>query len=238
MLERVVEDQAAAVTPVLGAAADADTSRGLVGRGAQREVIAQHSLPWSAVRRDVLVREQHGEHRRGHAGDRFDDLSGARALQAVGVDAGAVRVEEEDLPAVVLGEVALLRLDVLEVGELIDAGEQTVEFIPDLVRAGFDVGDPRELICVEELGTPRRRADDEAIEQGLAPGRRSHQGPASQTLVRATIGSFATAVPHGAASAAADVQIACCNAAKSDDIVARVPRVNDNGGSPSARHHN
>ena len=71
----------------------------------------------------MFVREQHGEHRRGHAGDRFDDLSGARAPPAVTVDAGPVRVEAEDLPAVILGERALLLLDVLEVGELIDAGE-------------------------------------------------------------------------------------------------------------------
>ena len=103
VLERVVENDAATLTPVLDAAADADTSRGLVGRRAQREVIAQHSLPRSAVRRDVLVWEQHGEHRRGHAGDRFDDLSGARAPPAVAIGAGPVRVEAEHLPAVVLG---------------------------------------------------------------------------------------------------------------------------------------
>jgi hypothetical protein len=90
------------------------------------------------------MREQHGKHRRGHAGYRFDDLSGARAPPAVTVGTGPVRVEAEDLPVVVLDEHALLLLDVLEVGELIDAGEQPVEFLLDLAGANFDVSDPRE----------------------------------------------------------------------------------------------
>jgi hypothetical protein len=59
---------------------------------------------------------------------------------------------------------ALLLLDVLEVGELIDAGEQPVEFLLDLAGASFDVSDPRELIGFEELGTPRWCAGDEPFE--------------------------------------------------------------------------
>ena len=117
----------------------------------------------------MLVREQHGKHRRGHARDRFDDLSGTWASAAVSVDAGPVGVETEDLPAVVLGEHALLLLDVLEVGELIDVGEHLVEFLLDLVGASFDVRDPRELIGFEELGTPRRCAGYEALEEGWRP---------------------------------------------------------------------
>jgi hypothetical protein len=69
------------------------------------------------------VRQQHGEQCRGHVRDRFDDLSGARASSAVAVDAGTVRVETENLPAIIIGEHALLLLDVLEVRELIDTGE-------------------------------------------------------------------------------------------------------------------
>jgi hypothetical protein len=115
------------------------------------------------------VGKQHGEHRRGHPGDRFDDLSGARAPPAVAVDAGPVRVEAEDLPPVVLGEYALLFLDVLEVGELINAGEQPVEFVLDLADASFDLSDPRKLIGLEELDTPGRSAGDQALEKGWRP---------------------------------------------------------------------
>jgi hypothetical protein len=144
------------------------------------------------VRRDVLVREQHGEQRRGHAGDRFDDLRSARASPAVTVGAGPIPVEGEDPPTLVLGKLALLLLDVLEVGELIDAGEQPVEFLLDLAGASFDLSDPRELIRFEELGTPGRCAGNEA-RTGLAPAGRSQpeSAAASQTSVQRRIGSFA-----------------------------------------------
>ena len=71
------------------------------------------------------------------------------------VEAGAVPVEGKDLPTVVLRELTLLLLEVLEIGQLVDAGEQPVEFLPDFASPSFNVRDPRELVRIEELSLSR-----------------------------------------------------------------------------------
>jgi hypothetical protein len=88
---------------------------------------------------------------------------------AVAVDAGTVRVETENLPAVIIGEHALLLLDVLEIRELIDTGEQPVEFLLYLAGASFDIRGPWKFVGIEEFGTPGRCACNEPLKEGSPP---------------------------------------------------------------------
>jgi len=98
-------------------------------------------------------------------GDRFDDLSGARASLAVAVGTCPIDVEDENLPAVVLGDFVLFLLDVLEVGQPVNLGQQAFKFGLDLVGASLDASDPRIIVGIKELGTTRRSAGNSALEQ-------------------------------------------------------------------------
>ena len=96
------------------------------------EVVSQHALVRAAVRRDALVGRQDREHRRRHArGSRASSRAVSGHRSTLLPRGEAVAVEEERLPAVVLGDLVLVGGDVLEVRQVSWYCEHRVELRAD-----------------------------------------------------------------------------------------------------------
>ncbi len=150
VLEDVVEHEALALRPVPDVVADANAAR-VAGFGHhEREVVAEHTLVGAPVRRDPLVRSEDREHRGGHARDALEQPIGLRAAFDVPARGEAVAVEEEGLPAVVVGDLVLVGGDVLKIGQSVRVAKHLLELGADRGGTGFELGHPRELDRVEE----------------------------------------------------------------------------------------
>ena len=96
-------------------------------RDDQPEVVAQHALVGAAMVEDVLARGEDREHRRRHPRDLAHHLGRPGAHLDAELRLEAVAVEEERLPAVVVGDLDLILRDLLEVGQRLAVLEHALE---------------------------------------------------------------------------------------------------------------
>ena len=113
-------------------------------------MVPQHALVRATVGGDALARGEDREHRGRHPGDLPEQPGRLRAPLDVVPRREAVPVEEERLPAVVVGDLVLVGRDVLEVRELVLVPQDLFELTSDRGSSGFHVGDPGEGVRVEE----------------------------------------------------------------------------------------
>ncbi len=119
---------------------------------------------------DVLAGGEDREHRRRHAGDLAHEGGRARAHLDAELGFEAVAVEEERLPAVVVGDLDLVLGDVLEVRELLALLEQPLGLLADDLPVALDVRHPVEALEREEGGVADERAPpDETLDRREDP---------------------------------------------------------------------
>ena len=154
----------------------------------QPEVVAQHALVGAAVVEDVLARGEDREHRRRHPRDLPHQRGRPRAHLDAELGLEAVAVEEERLPAVVVGDLDLVLGDVLEVGQRLTVLEHALELLADRLPVGLDSRDPGEAVDREEGRLAHQRAlPDEPLDRRERPfrRRRSSSRPSAPTALSA-----------------------------------------------------
>jgi hypothetical protein len=146
----VVEHQRLPLAPVPGLVADADPASLARFGDDQCQVVAQDAAVRAIVRRQTLAGSEDREEACDDAGDRTQDGCRGRAAQAVRVVPDVVANEPEGLPLVVVGQVDLVRSDVLEVGQRVPDVQYAFGLWPHGGVVLLEQGRPRELARGEE----------------------------------------------------------------------------------------
>src|SRR2546423_13855777 len=115
MLKSVVEKHAFAFLPVRNGFAHPNAALALGFWDDQTEMVANHSLVWATVRRDVHAGRKDRKEGRFRARDFLEQLDGARAAGAIPGRLQTVGEEEKRLPLVLLRKVRLVGRDILKV---------------------------------------------------------------------------------------------------------------------------
>ncbi len=161
VLVGVVEEEARPLLPMADLRPHANPAGGGRLRDDQPEVIAQQALVGAAVRRDALAGGEDREHRGQHPRHALDQGRGLRAERSAELRAVAVAVEEERLPAVIIGQRALVGGDLLEARQLLASAQQPLELGAHQRSATLKLSDPAEAGGLEEGRLAAERAAPE-----------------------------------------------------------------------------